>query len=218
MNKVNLETLLVLPRREVAVCTAAALIKIQEVLHVLSLSLYFLLSIRNLGCCSPIPAERTAYNVECVKLITWVVNKNYPWETNGRAFDFETNDTPSSSISNSLTIEFDRQSREDSEGMSKLNVNLKKLERYAGLHGGYEIHRDQGQVFLTFSPVFPEALEKSDSSTPPRITMSGTVSEDGKRVQFTKVEIEDASGTRERDIKEAELVYESWLEYIEENY
>jgi len=100
--------------------------------------------------------------------------------------------------------------------MSKLSVNLQKLEKYAALHGGYEILKDKNQITVSFVPAFPEALEKGDDSSPPRVIMTGELMRE--RVEFSKVEVEDSAGLRTRDQKEAELVYGSWLEFIEENY
>ncbi len=68
---------------------------------------------------------------------------------------------------------------------------------------------------LSFVPTFPEAVEKSESN-PPKVTMTGSLA--GDKVQFYRVEIEDASGQRIRDQNEAELVYKSWLDFIEEKY
>ena len=101
--------------------------------------------------------------------------------------------------------------------MPALKVTFRKLEKYADLHGGYEILKDNGMITLTFVPAFPEALEKGDSSPPPRVIMTGVVSEDGI-LQFNQVQIEDSRGIRERDADEAALVYGSWLQYIEDNY
>ena len=99
--------------------------------------------------------------------------------------------------------------------MSKLKVTLEKLERYAKNQGGYEIFVDGDRVALSFVPVFPEVLEKGDSS-PPRVTMTGKLSKG--TVDFQKVEIENSSGSRERNLEESELVYKSWLDFIEENF
>ena len=99
--------------------------------------------------------------------------------------------------------------------MSKLKVTLEKLERYAKNQGGYEIYVEGENVTLSFVPVFPEALDRGDSP-PPRVVMSGKISE-GK-IDFQKVEIEDGSNSIERTPEESEMVYKSWLDYIEENY
>jgi hypothetical protein len=99
--------------------------------------------------------------------------------------------------------------------LSKLRVTLEKLERYAKNQGGYEIFVDGDSIALSFVPVFPEALEKGDSSTP-RVTMTGKLT--GGKVDFQKVEIENSSGSRERNLEESELVYKSWLDFIEDNY
>ncbi|MHB1867725.1 MAG: hypothetical protein ACYCPP_02120 [Nitrososphaerales archaeon] len=75
--------------------------------------------------------------------------------------------------------------------------------------------KQNDQIVLTFVPTFPEAVEKGDSVTP-KITMIGSLS--GDKVEFTQVEVDDSSGLHLRDQEEAELVYQSWLDYIEENY
>lgn len=46
--------------------------------------------------------------------------------------------------------------------------------------------------------------------------MTGKLS--GGRVDFQKVEVEEGSSSVERSPEESEMVYQSWLEYIEENY
>ncbi len=99
--------------------------------------------------------------------------------------------------------------------MSKLRVSLDKLERYAKNQGGYEIFIDHDMVTLSFVPVFPEVLEKGDSA-PPRVVMTGRVT--SGKVDFQKVEIEEGSTSVERSPEESEMVYKSWLDYIEENY
>jgi len=99
--------------------------------------------------------------------------------------------------------------------MSNLKVTLDKLERYAKNQGGYEIYVDNENVTLSFVPVFPEILEKGDNS-PPRVVMTGKLKE-GK-VHFEKVEVEDGSVSNERSLEESEMIYKSWLDYIEDNY
>jgi hypothetical protein len=99
--------------------------------------------------------------------------------------------------------------------LSNLRVSLDKLQRYAKNQGGYEIYVDDDCVTLSFVPVFPEALEKGDSP-PPRVVMTGRIV--GGKVDFQKVEIEDGSTSIERTPEESEMVYKSWLDYIEENY
>lgn len=99
--------------------------------------------------------------------------------------------------------------------MSSLKVTLEKLERYAKNQGGYEIYIDGDDITLSFVPVFPEALDKGDSPAP-RVVMTGKISEGV--VNFQKVEIEDGSNSVERTPEESEMVYKSWLEWIEENY
>ena len=68
---------------------------------------------------------------------------------------------------------------------------------------------------MSFTPNFPEAIEKSESVLP-KVHMSGLMNND--RVEFTHFEMEDASGTRTRKPEEAEMVYKGWLDYIEENF
>jgi hypothetical protein len=99
--------------------------------------------------------------------------------------------------------------------MSKLNVTLEKLERYAKNQGGYDIYIHDNNVTLSFVPVFPEVLEKGDTS-PPRVVMTGTL-RDGK-IDFYLVEVEDGSVSKERSLEESEMIYQSWLDYIEENF
>ena len=99
--------------------------------------------------------------------------------------------------------------------MAKLSVSLQKLEKYAKNQGGYDIFIDKDVVMLSFVPVFPEVLAKGDSS-PPRVVMTGKLV--GGRVDFQKVEIEEGSSSTERNLEESEMVYKSWLDYIEENY
>ena len=96
-----------------------------------------------------------------------------------------------------------------------LRVTLSKLEKYCQESGGYDLHVKDDSVELTFVPTFPEALEKGESD-PPRVRMSGTIV-DGK-IDFDSVEVEDPVGKRTRDQVESEMVYRSWLEYIEEKY
>lgn len=99
--------------------------------------------------------------------------------------------------------------------MSKLRVTLEKLEKYAKNQGGYDIFIEDDRVTLSFVPVFPEVLEKGDTA-PPRVVMTGNLSE-GK-VDFQKVEVEDGSSSIERSLEESEMIYKSWLDYIEDNY
>ena len=99
--------------------------------------------------------------------------------------------------------------------MPKLTVSLDKLERYAANQGGYDIFVERNVVILSFVPVFPEVLEKGDES-PPRVVMTGELSK-GK-VEFQKVVIEDGNNTFQRSPEESEMVYKSWLDFIEENY
>jgi len=99
--------------------------------------------------------------------------------------------------------------------MSRLKVSLGKLERYAKNQGGYDIYVNEDSVTLSFVPVFPEVLEKGEDS-PPRVVMTGTLSEG--RVEFQKVEIENGNTSIERSSEESEMIYKSWLDYIEENY
>ena len=99
--------------------------------------------------------------------------------------------------------------------MAGLSVTYSKLEKFCKEQGSYDLSRQNNQILLTFMPTFPEAVEKGDSVTP-KITMVGLLS--GDRVEFTQVEVDDSSGLHFRDREEAGLVYQSWLDYIEENY
>ncbi len=99
--------------------------------------------------------------------------------------------------------------------MSKLRVSLDKLHRYSKNQGGYEIYLEGDDIVLSFVPVFPEAVSKSDEP-PPRVVMTGKVA--NGRAEFFKVEVDLPEGTEEREITEAELVYKNWLDYIEDNY
>jgi hypothetical protein len=99
--------------------------------------------------------------------------------------------------------------------LSKLQVTLEKLERYAKNQGGYDIYVLDDKVMLSFVPVFPEVLAKGDTS-PPRVVMTGRLS--NGRIDFEKVEVEDGANSQERSPEESEMVYKSWLDYIEENY
>ncbi|MHB8565902.1 MAG: hypothetical protein ACYC7D_14180 [Nitrososphaerales archaeon] len=101
--------------------------------------------------------------------------------------------------------------------MAELSVTLSKLKKYCKKDGSYDLDAKKGAVTLTFVPSFPEAQEKGDRDSPaPRVTMIGRTM--GKKVIFDKVEIEDISGVREKDIEEARLTYEGWLGFIEDNY
>ncbi len=71
------------------------------------------------------------------------------------------------------------------------------------------------KIVLTFVPTFPEAEGKSDSP-PPRITMIGSVA--GEKVEFDRVEIEDENGQYAREPKDAKMIYQAWLDFIEDNY
>jgi len=94
-------------------------------------------------------------------------------------------------------------------------VSLEKLERYAKNQGGYDIYVLDDNVMLSFVPVFPEVLAKGDTP-PPRVVMTGKLS--NGRIDFEKVEVEDGVNSQERSPEESEMVYKSWLDYIEENY
>jgi hypothetical protein len=101
--------------------------------------------------------------------------------------------------------------------LTELVVTFSKLERYCGANGGYDIERHDSKVTLTFVPSFPEAQDKGDpDNPPPRIFMHGKIV--SNRVHFTKVEVEDEQGIREKEMGEARLTYEAWLQFIEENY
>jgi len=99
--------------------------------------------------------------------------------------------------------------------MPALAVTLSKLEKYCKENGSFDLSIKDSLVLLSFVPTSPEAVEKGDSFTP-RLTMTGTLA--GDIVQFNRVEIEDGSGQQTRDQDEAELVYSTWLDFIEENY
>ena len=94
-------------------------------------------------------------------------------------------------------------------------MSLEKLERYAKNQGGYDIYVLDDNVMLSFVPVFPEVLAKGDTP-PPRVVMTGKLS--NGRIDFEKVEVEDGVNSQERSPEESEMVYKSWLDYIEENY
>lgn len=99
--------------------------------------------------------------------------------------------------------------------MPALAVTLSKLEKYCKENGSFDLSIKESRVLLSFVPTSPEAVEKGDSF-PPKVTMTGSLA--GDKVHFHRVEIEDASGQRIRNQDEAELVYSTWLDYIEENY
>jgi hypothetical protein len=99
--------------------------------------------------------------------------------------------------------------------MPALAVTLSKLKKYCEENGSFDLFIQDSRVLLSFVPTFPEAGEKG-ISFPPKVTMTGSVS--SEKVQFHHVEIEDKSGQRIRDQDEAELVYSTWLDFIEENY
>ena len=96
-----------------------------------------------------------------------------------------------------------------------LSITYSKLARFCEHNGGYDLHRSGSAVSLSFTPNFPEAIEKGESVLP-RVHMSGIMKK--ARVQFTHFEMEDAKGTRARKVEEAEMVYKGWLDYIEENF
>ncbi|MDG6923886.1 MAG: hypothetical protein JRN67_11425 [Nitrososphaerota archaeon] len=96
-----------------------------------------------------------------------------------------------------------------------LDVTYSKLERYCKEAGGFDLEAEGSTIVLTFVPSFPEAVEKGDSD-PPRVRMTGTIR--GDKITFSAIEVDDQEGRRTRDQTEAEMVYRSWLEYIEENY
>ena len=105
----------------------------------------------------------------------------------------------------------------DLSEMNGLVVSLDKLERYCRAHGGYELEKEGDRLTLTFVPSFPEAQEKGDPDhPPPRVIMYGKVDSSG--VHFHKVEVEDQKGAREKDLEESRMTYQSWLEFIEDNY
>ena len=94
-------------------------------------------------------------------------------------------------------------------------MTYSKLEKFCKEEGSYDLSRQNDKITLTFVPTFPEAVEKGDSITP-KITLIGSIS--GDKVEFTQVEVDDSSGLHLKDQEEAGLVYQSWLDYIEENY
>lgn len=96
-----------------------------------------------------------------------------------------------------------------------LKVTVSKLQKYCLESGGYDLIISGNFVTLSFAPTFPEATAKGDSD-PPRVRMLGKIT--GDIVEFTSVQMEDDSGSRVREEKEAEQVYASWLNFIEENY
>ena len=70
---------------------------------------------------------------------------------------------------------------------------------------------------LTFVPSFPEAQEKGDPDyPPPRVVMYGEIK--SSKVHFSRVEMEDEKGVRDKDMEESRMTYQSWLEFIEDNY
>jgi hypothetical protein len=97
----------------------------------------------------------------------------------------------------------------------KLAVTFSKLQKYCKENGSYDLVRSGQNIILSFAPTFPEAVGK-DNSVQPRITFVGSLS--GERVEFERVEIEDATGRHMKDYREAFLVYQTWLDFIEENY
>jgi len=97
-----------------------------------------------------------------------------------------------------------------------MKVSLSKLRNYTTEHGGYEILQLPDEIQLSFVPSFPEALEKSDSEIQPRVTMYGRL--EGDIITFLKVEVDDSRGHRIKDMKDAEMTYKSWLEFVEDNY
>jgi hypothetical protein len=100
--------------------------------------------------------------------------------------------------------------------LSTLKVKRSKLKRYIKQQGGYDLSDIGGEVVLSFVPSFPEALEKGDSDSPPRVIMHGK--QDGDLITFFRVQIEDEQGLHTKRIGDAELAYKSWLEFIEGNY
>lgn len=94
-------------------------------------------------------------------------------------------------------------------------VSYSKLVRYCELSGSYDLYRDGSTVSLSFTPTLPEAIGKSELD-PPRVRISGTIKND--IVELTLFELEDAKGSRTKNLQEAEAVYKDWLDYIEENF
>ena len=100
---------------------------------------------------------------------------------------------------------------ESVETLVRVSALLDRLERDAGI--------PEGQIRLL--PIVETAVglvrcEELALSAPPRVVMTGRIT-DGK-VEFHKVEIEAGSDSVERSLEESEMVYSSWLEYIEDNY
>ena len=101
--------------------------------------------------------------------------------------------------------------------MTELSVTLSKLRKYCKNNGSFDLEIKSGKVTLSFVPSFPEAQEKGiKDSSPPRISMFGSLV--GNKVIFDKVEIEDSNGTIEKPILDAQLTYEGWLAFIEDNF
>ena len=94
-------------------------------------------------------------------------------------------------------------------------VTLSKLKKYVEQQGGYDLYEEKGEIILTFVPSFPEALEKSDG-TSPRIVMHGKI-EQGK-VVFSKIVAEEEKDVITKDLEVAKLAYGAWLRFIEENF
>ncbi len=94
-------------------------------------------------------------------------------------------------------------------------VTYSKLKKYCDEHGDYDLVEIDNKVLLTFSPTFPEATGKADSIEP-KIIMIGHLF--GIKVKFDRVEVEDDNGRRIREIEEANMVYQPWLDFIENNY
>ncbi len=100
--------------------------------------------------------------------------------------------------------------------LAGLKVSYSKLLKYIDEQGGYDISETGGKIMLSFVPSFPEAIEKGENTSPPRVVMYGDLN-DGV-VTFSLVQVEDDTKTRTKDASEAELTYRSWIAFIEENY
>jgi hypothetical protein len=96
-----------------------------------------------------------------------------------------------------------------------LSVTLSKLRKYVNDQGGYDLYEQGDEIILTFVPSFPEALEKSDGSSP-RVVMHGRV-QNGK-VVFQRIQVEEEKQSWEKELDDAKLAYRAWLGFIEDNY
>ena len=100
--------------------------------------------------------------------------------------------------------------------MKGLEVNYSKLKKYIEQQGGYDLSETGDTIVLSFMPSFLEALEKGETNTPPRVIMHGKL--ESGIVTFFLVQVEDDDSVRSKDPDESELTYQSWLQFIEDNY